>query len=325
MTPDELARTMRAAIASGSLDLPPLGGGASPQRLAGLSAIGRADLTVARVAEAHVDAVQVLREAGRRADDGCWYAVWAAEEPGGGLRLRREGGRLVLEGTKPFCSGAGLVDRALVTARTEATPRPLLLDVAVAPGTGSVSTDHAAWVADAFAATRTGTVTFERAGLSDDDIVGAPGWYLDRPGFWHGACGPAACWAGGAQGLADVALAQLSEGTGDDRRPLHDEAMGALAALAFQNEALLTHAGRCIDEDPADTRGARVRALQVRQCVERTCSAILDRVGRALGPRPLAFHAEHVRRVGELTLYLRQCHAERDLAALGAELRTAAS
>jgi hypothetical protein len=29
-------------------------------------------------------------------------------------------------------------------------------------------------------------------------------WYLTRPGFWHGALGPAACWAGGAIGLIDA-------------------------------------------------------------------------------------------------------------------------
>jgi hypothetical protein len=36
-----------------------------------------------------------------------------------------------------------------------------------------------------------------------------------------------------------------------------------------------------------------------------------------LGPAPLAFEEEHVRRVADLELYLRQHHADRDLAALG--------
>ena len=37
----------------------------------------------------------------------------------------------------------------------------------------------------------------------------------------------------------------------------------------------------------------------------------------ALGPAPLALDPVHAARVADLTLYLRQHHAERDLAALG--------
>jgi hypothetical protein len=51
----------------------------------------------------------------------------------------------------------------------------------------------------------------------------------------------------------------------------------------------------------------------VADAVERT----LTQVGHALGPAPLAFDEEHARRVADLQLYVRQHHAERDLAALG--------
>jgi hypothetical protein len=54
--------------------------------------------------------------------------------------------------------------------------------------------------------------------------------------------------------------------------------------------------------------------------VEHAVTTTLDRVGRALGPGPLAHDAEHAQRVADLTVYVRQSHAERDLAALGAAL-----
>ena len=41
------------------------------------------------------------------------------------------------------------------------------------------------------------------------------------------------------------------------------------------------------------------------------------RTGRALGPGPLALDARHAQHVADLTMYVRQSHAERDLAALG--------
>ena len=44
---------------------------------------------------------------------------------------------------------------------------------------------------------------------------------------------------------------------------------------------------------------------------------MLARTGHALGPAPLTLDDTHARRVADLTVYLRQHHAERDVAALG--------
>jgi hypothetical protein len=67
------------------------------------------------------------------------------------------------------------------------------------------------------------------------------------------------------------------------------------------------------DEDPSSTTGARERAYWVRHLIERSCTEILDRFGRATGPQLLAFDVAIAQRYSELTLYIRQCHAERDL------------
>ena len=44
------------------------------------------------------------------------------------------------------------------------------------------------------------------------------------------------------------------------------------------------------------------------------------RVGHALGPAPLTGDEDHARRVADLTVYLRQHHAERDLARQGEQV-----
>jgi hypothetical protein len=44
----------------------------------------------------------------------------------------------------------------------------------------------------------------------------------------------------------------------------------------------------------------------------------MSRVGRALGAGPLCHDEAHARMVADLTVYLRQHHAERNLAELGA-------
>jgi hypothetical protein len=58
-------------------------------------------------------------------------------------------------------------------------------------------------------------------------------------------------------------------------------------------------------------------ALRTRAIVAAAAEKTIRSVGHALGPAPLAFEEEHVRRVADLELYLRQHHADRDLAALG--------
>ena len=71
------------------------------------------------------------------------------------------------------------------------------------------------------------------------------------------------------------------------------------------------------DREPADTAAAPKRALILRHIVEQACTEILFRFGRALGPRPLAFDRDMSDRCQQLTLYIRQSHAESDLEELG--------
>ena len=58
-------------------------------------------------------------------------------------------------------------------------------------------------------------------------------------------------------------------------------------------------------------------AQRARQVVADTADEVIARVGHALGPAPLTGDEEHARRVADLTVYLRQHHAERDLARQG--------
>jgi len=85
-------------------------------------------------------------------------------------------------------------------------------------------------------------------------------------------------------------------------------------------KALLETAGHEIDDNSADIQAAHIRALALRHLVELHATDILRRLPRAYGPHPLAFEEAVATRYQELDLYLRQSHAERDLAALGATL-----
>jgi hypothetical protein len=62
---------------------------------------------------------------------------------------------------------------------------------------------------------------------------------------------------------------------------------------------------------------AELIARRTRAVVETAVDETLNRTARALGPAPLCEDAEHARRVADLTVYVRQSHAERDLEQLG--------
>ena len=147
--------------------------------------------------------------------------------------------------------------------------------------------------------------------------VGDPGWYLDRPGFAWGGIGVAAVWFGGAAAVAGMLLTAA-------RRREPDQI--ALAAIGRADRSLhcallaLIDAARAIDAGNATGAEGIELASRVRAIVAASVDEVLQTVGHALGPAPLSQDAEHARRVGDLTLYVRQHHAERDLAALGAHL-----
>lgn len=300
----EFFQRVRGLLLEGALALPLPGRGATRERHRSLMEFARLDLALARTIEAHTDAVAILAEAGREAARQL-YGVWASDGPQSRLTvtpLPRGGWRV--EGTKQYCGGATLLDTALITAHAE--DGLVLLEVPLK--TRGITALPSTWVSPALADTVTGAVAFTRVDLPGEAAVGGPNWYLTRPGFWHGALGPAACWAGGALSLIDAAEKL-------DRKDPHSRAhLGALQAIAWGMDAILTQAAHEIDADPVDERQqARTRALKARHLVERWCTEVLDRFGRTTGPSLLAHDTQVVRQHSALALYIRQCHAERDL------------
>lgn len=288
------------------------GAGNTAERHSRLMTIGREDLSLAKLAEAHWDAVAILAEAGRPPALGALYAVWASEIPGKELHLEKTDEEFEIHGSKPFCSGYGLVDRALVTV---SLPESRLIDVDLRKNIERVDGDLSVWATEAFRFTRTGAVNFRGAKVTEEDLIGDPGWYLNRTGFWHGACGPAACWAGGVAALVDFAMTSSRI---DPHTLAH---LGAMHANIWMMSTCLEVAGREIDKEPENYLAAQIRALQLRHVVEQACTDTLRRFARAYGPHPLSMNQDISPRYQEVELYLRQSHAERDLESLARLLR----
>nr|WP_254925358.1 MULTISPECIES: acyl-CoA dehydrogenase family protein [unclassified Rhodococcus (in: high G+C Gram-positive bacteria)] len=306
---------LRAAFlafeADGRLDLALPGSGYTDLRWQSLAALSRHNTVLGRWSEAHTDAIAILHELdGPTPERGQIWGVWAAEPPAPILEAVQQDSGWVLTGTKPWCSGASLCTHALVTARVDGSPRLFTVDlrhegVAPVPNT---------WHAVGMSESDSGSVAFDAVPAV---TVGGPTDYLTRPGFWHGAIGVSAAWFGSACAVADTLHAAVRERP-DPHRAAH---LGAIAAALGAASSALTTAAAEVDADPFDRSGrARTRARIVRAVVEDAATQCIDRVGRALGAGPLCGDAEHAGRVADLTVYLRQSHAERDLEALGRDI-----
>lgn len=273
------------------------------------------DLDAARLAEAHLDAATVLAElggpeVGPGVGPGTLWGVWAAHGPDGGLHAVAEGGRWFLTGTKSWCSGSEECTHALVTAGAADGDRLFAVDLR---GDGTLAR-RSSWAGLGMRGSHTGTVGFT---ATPARAVGGPGDYLERPRFWHTAVGVAAAWYGGAVGAAAPLRARLGTERTDEHDAAHagrvETALGAAAAVLRDAAAAITDP-RAATEPLAV---ARRRALRARGAVEAAVETVLRSTGRATGPTPLAQDAHHARHVADLEVYVRQSHAERDLAVLG--------
>lgn len=295
------------------------GGGRTLAHWEQLATVAVVDLALARVLEPHLDALAVLDQANDEApdhpaEDGASYGVWAAEAPHARLEAVRDadgptGWRLT--GRKPWCSLAGDVTHGLVTAWVGEHDRAMFSVATRQPG---VVVEDGAWSAYALAEVTTSTLALDAAPATP---VGPVGWYLDRPGFAWGGAGVAAVWYGGAVGLARRLHAQCRRRQPDQVALVH---LGAVDAALAGARSVLVAAAAEIDAGRATGADGALLAARVRQVVADAAEEVSRRLAHALGPGPLAHEARHARRVADLALYLRQHHAERDQAALGAAL-----
>jgi alkylation response protein AidB-like acyl-CoA dehydrogenase len=295
-------------VKSGRLDLPLPGSGRTRERWAVFADLAGEDLALARLCEGHADALAILAELGGDRPPGSRWGVWAAQPPGPGLQAELREGQWRLDGTKQYCSGAHTCSNALVTAKAPDGQRLFAVSTETLkpiPGTGP----------------SVGMLASDTLNVAFKDVealpLGPPDAYTRRPGFAHGGVGVAACWFGGAR-----AIARTLHSAASDNDHIGEHALAHLGAVDIALTAArsaLDGAASEIDADPEDRADtARVRALRVRALVESTATDVMNRVGRALGAGPLCRDADHARKVADMTVYLRQHHAERNLAELGA-------
>jgi alkylation response protein AidB-like acyl-CoA dehydrogenase len=176
-----------------------------------LRLIGRGSLAVGRIFEGHVNAVKLVclfgneaqaRRAAKDAKAGHLFGIWNTEAADGVLLLNGRPQRL--KGTKIFCSAAGQVTRALITAREAANTRLLLIPLM--PGERVKYNDVGL---HGMRATQTANMIFDEMRVSAGAIIGKPNDYAREPYFSAGAWRASAVTLGGLDALIGETRQQL--------------------------------------------------------------------------------------------------------------------
>ncbi len=276
-----------------------------------LRRIGSGSLPLGRLFEGHVNALGLVVRYGRpdqvalvarEAREGKLFGVWNTDDREG-LRLVAEQGRYRLEGRKIMASGAGFIERPIVTASTPEGGR-LMVMPRLRMGERS---DLSRWTAHGMRASATGSLDFSGLPVEPIEIVGDEGDYERQPAFSGGAWRFAAVQLGGMERLFDCLCAHLRN-TGRGGNP-HQAARLGEAAIAVETARLWVERAAAIAESASQAGGAdRIVAYVnlARLAVERAGLDLMEIVHRSVGlagfmrPHPI----ERISR--DLATYLRQ-------------------
>jgi hypothetical protein len=317
------AAALSNLVALGLDHLPLPGSGHTLARWQALAEVAAHDLSLAKLYEGHTDALAILSELKvavpalentARFDAGQFHSwgVWAAEPPEFRVTFDPSNARpeepVVLHGIKAWCSGAASASHALMTVWPIDASQPQLVALDLSQQQVKVSGDK--WQAVGMRGSASLQVDCEGAQAW---LIGAPGAYLSRAGFWQGGAGVAACWYGGTLRIARALRENLKRAS---TRPVsHLETLGRIDVALMSTAGLLRQAAAWIDAHPQDD--AREVALRVRLAAADCAMAVLREVGDVLGPTPFCHDAGFAQAAADLPVFVRQSHAHRDHVALG--------
>jgi alkylation response protein AidB-like acyl-CoA dehydrogenase len=283
-----------------------------------LRSIGSGSLPLGRLFEGHANAVELVVRYGdhqrvelvaEEARAGKMFGVWNTDDSNG-LRLIHRHGRSWLEGRKVLASGAGHIERPLVTATDENGRRLIVLPKLRALDRADLSR----WTAHGMRASATGAVDFTGIEIAPLEIVGSEGDYERQPWFSAGAWRFAAVHLGGMERLFDLLRRHLQE-TNRGQDP-HQAARLGRAAMAIETARLWVAQAASIAEAPLGSRAPEQLVAYVnlaRLAVEAAALDLMQLVQRSVGlqaflrPNPI----ERISR--DLATYLRQPGPDRAL------------
>ena len=293
-----------------------------------LKEMGRANLAVGRIYEGHINALQLIQTYGSPAQVARYavdvveqakiFGVWNTEAAGGVKLFPLADGCYRLEGAKTFASGAGFIERPLITA---GLPDGGWQMCVVPMEKVQAKIDPNFWQPLGMQASVSYRVDFSNIELEPTALIGTPDSYYRQPWFGSGAIRFCAVQLGGAEALFDAARAflQATKRTDDP----YQKVRLAEIAIAIESGSLwLKGAAQRLAASPfagveGDNEKLLAYANMTRSAIEMICLQIITLTERSVGARGLLRPWPFDRLIRDLTMYLRQPNPDGALAEVG--------
>ncbi|TCD07595.1 acyl-CoA dehydrogenase [Pedobacter frigidisoli] len=289
-----------------------------PALLKLLKDIGKANLSVGRIFEGHINTLYLIHLYADVAQQEEWYkgvreyghlfGIWNTQDKNG-ITLIPEKNGFIVNGCKTFCSGATLVNRALITGDISSADREgwqmVILNM---DSLADDRIDRESWKPLGMKASGSYKVDFSGYQLRGEEFLGCPGIYLNQPYFNGGAMRFSAVQLGGAEAIAEATIAYLDElcRMGD---PFQQLRLANMMSAVVSGRLWLEKAGQYYDSwaDGGEHNEELIAfANMTRVNIEEICLKVMDDANRSVGARGLMEPYSLGRIFRDLSFYLRQ-------------------
>ena len=295
-----------------------------------LKRIGAANLSVGRIYEGHINALNLVHVFATPGQRKIWYAdvnlhkrlfsVWNTQAAGG-VQIQAIGnGRYRLNGSKTFCSGAGWIHRPLVTGEWVGSDKKgWQICVIPTERVKLIPQDTSFWQPLGMRASVSYKLDFTGVELDENDLLGQPDDYYRQPHFGGGAIRFAAVQLGGAEALFDATRAFLTSLNRTDDA-FQQTRLAEMAWLIESGNQWINAAGTKTDAwlaNGGDADKIIAYANMTRTVIEEICGRLMPLAERSVGARGLMRPLPFERILRDLTFYLRQPAPDATVLAIG--------
>lgn len=295
-----------------------------------LKQTGSANLSVGRIYEGHINALQLVHLYGNDKQKQHWFGeavekqklfgVWNTQAQDG-VRIYDLGdGDYRLEGSKTFCSGSHLVNRPLITAEMiSADKSGWQMCIIPTEKVKPLAIDPNFWKPLGMRASASFKIDFTGVEIQEKDLLGEPDSFYRQPYFSGGAIRFSAVQLGGAEAIfSEVQSFLRMLGRTDD--VFQRARIAEMAYLIESGNVLLNQTGEKWDlwiSQHQSEEKIIAYAGMVRTFITEICTRVMQIAENCVGARGLMQPSALERIHRDLTLYLRQPAPDATLTQIG--------
>lgn len=287
--------------------------------LALLKDVGRSNGAIGRIYESHINSLYLIHLYANEPQRKNWYyevernrklfGVWNTDSTIG-ISFVMTDHQVNVNGAKSFCSGADLIDYALIGGITNYPSESSDWQMVIVPMNyiEEQKIDRKSWNPMGMKASVSYTIDFSGIILKSDTLLGRPGDYLKSPYFLGGSMRFASVQLGMAEAIYNKTMDFLrSVNRLDD--PFQKMRIGKMAIAIHSGQLWIKDAGINFDEwkhIPKFYERLIACANMTRLTIEAVCMEVLELSAHCVGAKGLMGPGDLERWHRDLTYYLRQ-------------------